>query len=74
MEFNLPKAGKQPVPLSHFPTRLQAFIFRACEFVSFEKMAQILKTDAENVKKTAAQMGIERLFAVCGTSYRMSSS
>lgn len=60
MEFNLPKAGKQPVPLSHFPTRLQAFIFRACEFVSFEKMAQILKTDAENVKKTAAQMGIEQ--------------
>ena len=54
MEFSLPKAGKQPVPLSHFPTRLQAFIFRACEFVSFEKMARILKTDVENVKKTAA--------------------
>ncbi|MBP3480679.1 MAG: hypothetical protein J6K66_03660 [Clostridia bacterium] len=60
MEFSLPKAGKQPVPLSHFPTRLQAFIFRACEFVSFEKMAQILKTDVENVKKTAAQMGLEQ--------------
>ena len=57
MEFRLPKAGKQPVPLSHFPTRLQAFIFRACEFVSFEKMAQILKTDVENVKKNCGADG-----------------
>ena len=60
MDFSLPKLGKAPVLLSHFPTRHQAFIFRACEFVSFEKMAKILKTDVSNVKTAAAQMGIER--------------
>ena len=60
MPFCLPKTGKAPIPLPHFPSVLQAFIFRASEFVSFDKIAQILKTTRENVECAAKQMGIDR--------------
>lgn len=59
MNFSLPRLGRAPVSLPHFPTRHQAFIFRASEFVSFEKMAKILKTDVSNIETAAAQMGIK---------------
>ena len=56
----LPKIGKPPVNNICFPTVHQEFIFRASEFVSFEKMAALLKTDPEKVKECARQMGIYR--------------
>ena len=43
MDFSLPPIEKAPVPLPHFPTRQQAFIFRALEFFSYEKIAKIVK-------------------------------
>lgn len=58
MDFSLPKLGKSPISLPHFPTIHQAFIFRASEFVSFEKIAKILKTTTKNVQIAAQQMGI----------------
>lgn len=58
MDFKLPKIGKAPVTAAHFPSKLQAFIFRASEFVSFEKIASVLNTNTENIKNAAAQMGI----------------
>ena len=60
MQIPLPAPGAAPVKHKHFPTAHQAFIFRASEFVSFEKMAKILGTDVENVTECAAQMGITR--------------
>ena len=60
MPFSLPKIGKAPPPLPHFPSVLQAFIFRAAEFVSFDKIARILKTTRENVAQAAEQLGITR--------------
>lgn len=58
MDFKLPQVGKSPVAAAHFPSRLQAFIFRASEFVSFEKIASLVKTNTDNIKNAAAQMGI----------------
>ena len=57
MEFLLPKIGKKPIPLPHFPTRQQAFIVRAAEYVPYGKIAEILKTDEQTVRRAAEQMG-----------------
>lgn len=58
MEFSLPKIGKEAIPMPHFPTIHQAFIFRAYEYVSPERIAKILKTDVENVRQCAKEMGL----------------
>lgn len=61
MEFSLvPSAEKPGVALPHFPTRMQAFIFRACEFFPFAKIGEILGTTEETISRAAAQMGIYR--------------
>lgn len=56
--FELPKIGKEAVQLDHFPTRHQAFIFRAYEFISPKKIAEILKTTEENIRRAAEEMGL----------------
>jgi len=58
MKFELPKLGKNPVSLPHFPTRECAFVFRALEFFSYDKIAEILETTPENIKELGADMGI----------------
>lgn len=58
MIYSLPKLGKPAVELAHFPTRHQAFIFRAYEYVPAEKIAQILNTSVENVRRAAHDMGL----------------
>ena len=49
MLYSLPAVDKDAIILSHFPTRHQAFIFRACEYVPTETIARILNTNEENV-------------------------
>lgn len=58
MEYALPKIGKKPINFPYFPTRQQAFIFRAAEYIPFDKIAHILKTDVHTVIKAAADMGL----------------
>lgn len=58
MKFELPKLGKAPVSVSHFPTKECAFVFRALEFFTYEKIAEILETEPENIKALGAAMGI----------------
>ena len=58
MIYSLPVIDKEPVSLPHFPTRHQAFIFRAYEYVPAEKIAEILNTSTENIKKAATEMGL----------------
>ena len=58
MEYSLPKIKGTAVKLSHFPTRHQAFIFRAYEYVRAEKIAKVLNTTAENVRRAANDMGL----------------
>lgn len=58
MNFHLPSIGKAPIDLPHFTSRLQAFIFRAYEYVPADKIAKVLKTTEENVRIAAAQMGL----------------
>ena len=47
MEYHLPALGKPAIPFLHFPTRQQAFIFRAFEFASPCRIARILGTTPE---------------------------
>lgn len=58
MIFPLPEVRYDAVKLSYFPTKHQAFIFRAIEYVSAEKIAKVLKTTAENVRSAARDMGL----------------
>lgn len=58
MEFKLPGIGKQALPTPHFPTKHQAFIFRAAEYVPMEKIARVLGTTEENVHAAADEMGL----------------
>lgn len=58
MKANLPKLEKDAISLTHFPTRCHAFIFRASEYVPFAKMAEILETSEENVRRAAKEMGL----------------
>ncbi len=60
MGFELPKLGKAPVELAHFPTRECAFVFRALEFFTYEKIAKVLGTTPENVKALGKAMGIPK--------------
>ncbi len=57
MLFKLPKLGKKTLELLHFPTKMQAFIFRAYEYVTPQKIAEILNTTESNVTKAALDMG-----------------
>ena len=58
MIYSLPKLGRDAIPLAHFPTKHQAFIFRASEYVPYSKMASILGTTEENVISAAREMGL----------------
>lgn len=58
MEFTLPVIGAPAIPTPHFPTRHQAFIFRAHEYIPAEKIARILGTTEENVRNAAKEMGL----------------
>ena len=42
MIFKLPELGQNALPMPHFPTRHQAFIFRAYEYIPPEKIAKLL--------------------------------
>jgi len=59
MKFELPKLGKAPVSFPHFPTKECAFVFRALEFFSYEKIAQILDATPENIRALGFAMGIQ---------------
>lgn len=58
MIFTLPELGQNALPMPHFPTRHQAFIFRAYEYIPPEKIAKLLGTSAENVIRAAKEMGL----------------
>lgn len=57
--FNLPPVSEKAYPpLSHFPTRMQALIFRMWDTVPREKLAEVLETTAENIDEAAFAMGL----------------
>ena len=58
MDLSLAEGVRDAVKLTHFPTRHQAFIFRAYEYVPVEKIAKILKTTVTNVRQAAHDMGL----------------
>ena len=56
--YSLPKVGTAAIELSHFPTKHQAFIFRAYEYIPIDRIAKVLGTDVETVRHAAGEMGL----------------
>lgn len=56
--LKLPKVGGKPVEFEHFPTRMQAFIFKNYDTVPESRLAQCLGTSVENVRRQAGKMGL----------------
>ena len=58
MIYKLPRLGNAAIDTPHFPTKHQAFIFRAYEYVSAKRIAKVLGTSEENVRRCAEEMGL----------------
>ena len=58
MVITLPPIGAKPIPMPHFPTVHQAFIFRAYEYHPVKKIASLLKTTEQTVLDAAQAMGL----------------
>ncbi len=55
----LPQGQSKPaLTFSHFPDRMHAFVWRNWESVSLEKMAEVLGTNAGNVRAVGESMGL----------------
>jgi len=53
-------AGSSPAPIEfkHFPDRLYTFVWRNWEMVSLERMAEVLGTTPEKVRRVGESMGL----------------
>jgi len=60
MKIKLPGYGKEAIRLLHFPTKYQAFVFRAYEYIPPKMIAHILGTSEETVRDVAADMGLKK--------------
>lgn len=58
MTIPLPPLGKEAISFPHFPTKHQALIFRAYEYVPPKRIAAVLDTTEENVIAAAEEMGL----------------
>lgn len=60
MNVNALPVGTNPLPLdcSHFPTKMQAVIWRNWELVSAKSLAKVLKTSETNILCLAKDMGL----------------
>lgn len=56
--INLPELSEDTFEFEHFPTKMQAFIFKNWDIVPAQRIAICLKTNLENVKKQAEKMGL----------------
>lgn len=46
------------IELSHFPTKMQALVFRMWEMIPAKKLAMVMRTTEENVTKMARDLGL----------------
>lgn len=58
MQISLPKTEGKPLLPAHFPTTMQAFVFRNWSMVKKERIARVLETSVDNVERIAADMGL----------------
>lgn len=54
----LPEIRKEHLEFKHFPTKMQALIFRNWDIVSEERIAECLKCSVEDLRKQAYKMGL----------------
>ena len=59
MAHNLPEIiDSGVIPVDHFPTRMQCFIFRNWEIISPKVLAEVLGCDTDTVIRLAEDMGL----------------
>ena len=58
MRFSLPAIGKEALTMPHFPTRWQAFLFRAYEYVPAAKIGALLGISEAQVEEAAKALGL----------------
>ncbi len=56
--LTLPEVGEDRIEFSHFPTRMQAVIFKNWDIVPKERIAKCLKCTVADVEKQAYKMGL----------------
>lgn len=57
----LPSGSSPPaIAFEHFPDRLHAFVWRNWELVSAERMARVLETSPENIRRIGQSMGLPK--------------
>lgn len=56
----LPIKENMTLELPHFPTRLQAVVFRLWEMVDASKIAEVLETTKDNITEMAMAMGLPK--------------
>jgi len=56
---------KQSLEFPHFPTRMQAVIWRNWGLVPVEKLARVLRTSAGQIETLAADMGLKKDDSLC---------
>ncbi len=58
-EFMLPEIERgKNIILPHFPTQMQAFIFRMWDMIPCARIAKVLKTTTDKIEKVAYDMGL----------------
>lgn len=57
MRFS-PRVGKAPVPLTHFPNSLYAFIWRNWNLVPIERMAAVVGAQSDELRTIAKAIGL----------------
>lgn len=56
----LPKIENKNIELPHFPTTMQALIFRMWEMVPVKKLAQIMRAEVSQIEALALDMGLPK--------------
>lgn len=54
----LPKIENKNIEFPHFPTSMQALIFRMWEMVPVKKLAQIMRAEVSQIEALALDMGL----------------
>ena len=54
----LPELGDKKIEFSHFPTRMQAFIFKNWDIVPKERLAECIGCTTEQIEAQASKMGL----------------
>jgi hypothetical protein len=63
---------KNPLPLPHFPSPLHAFVWRNWTVAPLERLAKVVRTDVESIRRVGTAMGLPEPPAISADQWRRS--